>query len=156
MILKRQLAKNKKKGFTLIELIVVIVIIAIIAAIAVPALTRYIESANNRAAQAMAHNIQVVLQAEVTDFYNSTPVAAIADDTDPLFRTGAGYIVPDEYVDGTDFTNEVNTILAFNGVIIESGSLTDISFEGKRLSGFTYEHNNGTTVIYLNGIYDFG
>ena len=70
LILKRQLAKNKKKGFTLIELIVVIVIIAIIAAIAVPSLTRYIQSAEKRALQATAHNIHLVLQAERTEYYN--------------------------------------------------------------------------------------
>ena len=73
LILKRQMAakKNKKKGFTLIEVIVVIVIIAILAAIAVPSLTRYIGSAGLRADMAMAHNVQVVLQAELSDQFGS-------------------------------------------------------------------------------------
>ena len=36
-----------KKGFTLVELIVVLVILAILAALLVPALTGYIDKANN-------------------------------------------------------------------------------------------------------------
>jgi len=149
MIMKRRLEKNKKKGFTLIELIVVIVIIAIIAAIAVPALTRYIESANVRAAQAMAHNIQVVLQAEVTDFYNSDPFLSIPTSGSPFFETN----VPAKYPDGvTDFVNTPAGILLNNGVVLLEGStLETITFLGKRLTGFSYTHTNGTTVIFDNG-----
>ncbi len=40
---------SKKKGFTLVELIVVLVILAILAAILIPTLTQYIDKANNRA-----------------------------------------------------------------------------------------------------------
>jgi len=149
MIMKRRLEKNKKKGFTLIELIVVIVIIAIIAAIAVPALTRYIESANVRAAQAVAHNIQVVLQAEVTEFYNSTPVGATALGS-PLFDTTG--IVPATYADGTAFVNEIGAILKYNGVTLQpTATLVSITFVGKRLTGFVYTHDNGTKITFLDG-----
>ena len=40
-------ALKEKKGFTLVELIVVLVILAILAALLVPALTGYIDRANN-------------------------------------------------------------------------------------------------------------
>ena len=158
LILKRHMAakKNKKKGFTLIELIVVIVIIAIIAAIAVPALTRYIESANKRAAQATAHNIQVVLQAEVTDLYEEDvnngaggldgAVGANGNTNlfvTPIDRTGlpSGYpAVP-----------SVFNILNFNGVVLDAPTdLTNIEFEGKRLMGFIYTLND-TVVEYSEG-----
>lgn len=45
----RRLKENKKKGFTLVELIVVLVILAILAALLVPALTGYIDKAKNKA-----------------------------------------------------------------------------------------------------------
>lgn len=40
--------KNKKKGFTLVELIVVLVILAILAALLIPALTGYIDKAKEK------------------------------------------------------------------------------------------------------------
>lgn len=44
----RSLKKNKKKGFTLVELIVVLVILAILAALLIPALTGYIDKARKK------------------------------------------------------------------------------------------------------------
>jgi len=145
LILKRQLQKNKKKGFTLIELIVVIVIIAIIAAIAVPALTRYINNANVRAAQAQAHNIQVVLQAEVTEYYDSPIVLTRLSGDLPLFTTPYGIKTPP--------TGNISIILADSGVNIASGSLTNVFFTaGRTLEQFQYLHN-GTSVLYFKGKY---
>ena len=42
------LKKNKKKGFTMVELIVVIAIIAIIAAVAVPTTISYVQKARTK------------------------------------------------------------------------------------------------------------
>jgi len=44
----RSLKKNRKKGFTLVELIVVLVILAILAALLIPALTGYIDKAKKK------------------------------------------------------------------------------------------------------------
>lgn len=44
----KTLRDNKKKGFTLVELIVVLVILAILAALLIPALTGYIDKAKER------------------------------------------------------------------------------------------------------------
>ena len=124
MILKRHMAarKNKKKGFTLIEVIVVIVIIAILAAIAVPSLTRYIGSAEKRAVQATAHNIQVVLQAEKAERY------------DESFDKGKG---------GTPAVAGGKTyleILSENGVVLgKDDEITDITWEDNTLWTFTYK-----------------
>ncbi len=46
--MKRKLKENKKKGFTLVELIVVLVILAILAALLIPALTGYIDKAKEK------------------------------------------------------------------------------------------------------------
>ena len=128
MILKRQIAakKNRKKGFTLIELIVVIVIIAILAAIAVPSLTRYIGSAEQRAIQASAHNVQVVLQSEKSTQYQVNFVNGAGTDS----ADGAG---GDTYI----------AILAAAGVTLgDSEVLSNITWDGNNLITFTLANNN--------------
>jgi len=151
MIMQRRLEKNKKKGFTLIELIVVIVIIAIIAAIAVPALTRYIESANKRAAQATAHNIQVVLQAEVSDFYDTSPEQNIDDGTENLF------VGPPPNGFPTGYSDVINDILEESGIWINPENLHTIVFDSKKLVSFFYVHNGDATLTikYETGTFDF-
>jgi len=113
--------KNERKGFTLIEVIVVIVIIAILAAIAVPSLTRYISSAEQKQVQSIAHNIQVVLQAEMTEKYEKK-----FDDGD---GTTLAYTGGDTYA----------KILADNGVALAAtDTLTGIKWNGRVLAEFKY------------------
>lgn len=58
----RKLKRNKKKGFTLVELIVVLVILAILAALLIPALTGYIDKAKEK--QIIAQTRQAVMAAQ--------------------------------------------------------------------------------------------
>lgn len=58
----RKLKENRKKGFTLVELIVVLVILAILAALLVPALTGYIDKAREK--QVIAETRQCVMAAQ--------------------------------------------------------------------------------------------
>lgn len=58
----RKLKENRKKGFTLVELIVVLVILAILAALLVPALTGYIDKAKEK--QIIAETRQCVMAAQ--------------------------------------------------------------------------------------------
>lgn len=58
----KNLKNNKKKGFTLVELIVVLVILAILAALLIPALTGYIDKAKEK--QITAETRQVVMAAQ--------------------------------------------------------------------------------------------
>lgn len=58
----RKLRENRKKGFTLVELIVVLVILAILAALLIPALTGYIDKAKNK--QIIAETRQAVMAAQ--------------------------------------------------------------------------------------------
>lgn len=60
--MKRKLKENKKKGFTLVELIVVLVILAILAALLIPALTGYINKAKEK--QIIAETRQAVMAAQ--------------------------------------------------------------------------------------------
>lgn len=61
--------KNKKKGFTLVELIVVLAILAILAAMLVPALTGYIDKANEKKVITTARQYYVAAQTVVSEAY---------------------------------------------------------------------------------------
>lgn len=78
-----ELKNNKKKGFTLIELVVVIVIIAILALIMVPNITSYIARSENSKAEAnlrsMYTNAQLVIQAENIGVDNEGFEAAVGE-----------------------------------------------------------------------------
>ena len=68
----KQMPKNlreKKGGFTLVELIVVLVILAILAAILVPTLIGYINQANSEKDYATAQTVRVAAQAVEDDIY---------------------------------------------------------------------------------------
>ena len=60
----------KRKGFTLIELMIVILIVAILAAVAVPLLTAQIEKAKWAEAQAGCGTIATALKAYVAEYKN--------------------------------------------------------------------------------------
>ena len=139
MFLKKRMEakKNKKKGFTLIEVIVVIVIIAILAAIAVPSLTRYIGQAGLRADMAMGHNLQVVLQAELSDQF----VNGISWTPDATEGPGS-----------TINSVTVSTVLADNGMTLPPTTqavLSDITVDtsSARLLGFQYQTTTSTVTF---------
>jgi prepilin-type N-terminal cleavage/methylation domain-containing protein len=60
---------RRRTGFTLVEVIVVLVILAILAAIAIPALTGYIDKAQEKKYIADARNAFVATRAVVSDMY---------------------------------------------------------------------------------------
>ena len=67
--------KNKKKGFTLVELIVVLAILAILAAMLVPALTGYIDKANEKKVVAETRQIVIAAQTIASEDYASNATA---------------------------------------------------------------------------------
>ncbi len=60
---------KNQKGFTLVELIVVLVILAILAAMLVPALTGYIDKANNQKIVATTRQVVMAAQTEISEAY---------------------------------------------------------------------------------------
>ena len=62
-----EVSKKKKKGFTLIELIIVIAIIAILAAIAIPNFGEIRNNANMKADVATAKNIKTAIASEIAN-----------------------------------------------------------------------------------------
>lgn len=78
----REKSKNKK-GFTLVELIVVLVILAILIAMLVPALTGYIDKANEKKVMAEAKLALVAVQSVEGDKYaNDVSYTAVNTDTE--------------------------------------------------------------------------
>lgn len=61
---------KNQKGFTLVELIVVLVILAILAAMLVPALTGYIDKANNQKIIATTRQVVMAAQTEISEAYS--------------------------------------------------------------------------------------
>jgi prepilin-type N-terminal cleavage/methylation domain-containing protein len=120
---------NAKKGFTLIEVIVVLVIVAVLAAIAIPALTGYIDKANQRGLEAEKATVAKALQAYGAELYaqgvcGTAAIAEAADDrvdsvsgagglaaffspVTSLFLTTA-YAGEDDGVDSSDWLAVVN------------------------------------------------
>ena len=134
--------QDKKISVTPVELIILIVIIAIVAAIAIPSLVRYNGQSDKRVDMATAHNIQIVLQAELTDLSNGGLSFVPGTDYNDT------YIVASGTEAGT--TNSVRAILEANGVKLPSGAtLIDISVDesGGKLNHFVYQSKK-SKIIY--------
>lgn len=105
---------KNKKGFTLVELIVVLVILAILAALLVPALTGYIDRANNEAIISKTRSLVMAAQTLESEAYgkangstykhpDSTKVGELAEVTDGTITVEyeGGKVKTLEYTDGT-------------------------------------------------------
>ena len=75
----KKLKENKKKGFTLVELIVVLVILAILAALLIPALTGYINKAKEKSITAETRQAVMAAQTLVDEAYGKLDLTASAD-----------------------------------------------------------------------------
>lgn len=72
---------KNKKGFTLVELIVVLVILAILAALLVPALTGYIDKANQEKVIAECRSVVVAAQTTSSEYYGLGKADILTDST---------------------------------------------------------------------------
>ena len=115
---------KNQKGFTLVELIVVLVILAILAAMLVPALTGYIDKANNEKIIATTRQVVMAAQTEVSEAYASktlkkTTITIVATGTDKITYSEGGGNEKD--VDGKEIVKlaevaKLSTADAFEGL----------------------------------------
>ena len=76
----KKMKENKKKGFTLVELIVVLVILAILAALLIPALTGYIDRAKKKSVIAETRQAVMAAQTLVDEKYATNQETQITVD----------------------------------------------------------------------------
>lgn len=119
---------KNQKGFTLVELIVVLVILAILAAMLVPALTGYIDKANNQKIVAATRQVVMAAQTEISEAYGKGALK----NTTVTITDGQPKNDP---ADDTNITGEAIVKLA------EVGDLSG--------TGSTYKLKNGITKIEI-------
>ena len=105
--------KNKKKGFTLVELIVVLAILAILAAMLVPALTGYIDKANEKKAIATARQYAIAAQSVVSDAYaanDKIAVIKVTKNDDTTFTTEITDSANNSVANKTKYSDEFKSL----------------------------------------------
>jgi prepilin-type N-terminal cleavage/methylation domain-containing protein len=141
-------------GFTLVEVIVVIVIIAILAAIGVPALTGYIDKAQDKQYRAQARNAMIAVRTVIDEAY------ADGEFADYSSYYGIEYLTTGHptYSENTKFW----TCYSLSEFLIEAADDREYEFQ-KRSSGLLgeavlidedYYEKNGYWIFYTVGSSD--
>ena len=149
----KNLKNNKKKGFTLVELIVVLVILAILAALLIPALTGYIDKAKNKSVIAETRQAVMAAQTIIDEQYaknnavglkgttGSTPTYSISVGTNDTSISNGTITIKE-----TDITGlaEVDGKIGNTITINEKGKITKLEYtkNGKKC---TYEPGGTNT-----------
>jgi type IV pilus assembly protein PilA len=129
IMLSKIRALKEKKGFTLVELIVVLVILAILAALLVPALTGYIDRANNEKIIAETRSAVMAAQTIASEEYakNTTSLSEGSNVT----------------VDGasTAYTTAIKNLAEVSGTVtsvsVSSGKVTSLTYSGTKTCTYT-------------------
>ena len=142
MTMLKKMRENKKKGFTLVELIVVLVILAILAALLIPALTGYIDKARNKSV--VAETRQAVMAAQT-----------ILDEKYGKETTEQGETKLTTYINGDTVIKEIENLAE-----VEGGTVSGITVSGAKVSKLVYNNGNKTCTYILgatngtDGAYD--
>ena len=127
----KKMKENKKKGFTLVELIVVLVILAILAALLIPALTGYIDKAKNKSIVAETRQVVMAAQTIVDEKYGVLPANA---------AEGAITVDKDAKKDTVD--KDAGT------AVIAASSIKDLAEVDGEIDSITVKSGKVETVVY--------
>lgn len=127
---KNELVKKKKKGFTLVELIIVIAVIAVLAAVAIPKFGKVKQDANLRADQA---NAKIIATAVATAVANGDSVTEAGVTDSEIQKYIDGNVVPNPKT--TNAGEFLVTYSSNNGVVVtlqpETGKTLPDGIEAK-------------------------
>ena len=123
------LKKNKKRGFTLIELIIVIVILAVLMAVAIPSLTGYINEAKTTGKIVECRQAVTAAQTTAIRHYGATRQATngAADAT---------------FISEVVTLSEIPAGAVINNIMCSNNTVSELSYT-----------NDGITVLYKDGKY---
>ena len=121
---------KKKKGFTLIELIIVIAILAILAAILIPNMIGYINEANSSVATANARSVYSAAAAAAAISLTQDPVDPVATITNETVAA----------LGDTGFAGRIKTLLGDNF----SGLIT-VNVNGNQVTSTTWTDEGDQT-----------
>ena len=90
---------NRKRGFTLVELIVALVILAVLAALLVPSLTGYIDKAKKKAVITEARDVWTASQAALSECYALYPESFTANSANNKSNCRFSVYINNKWVD---------------------------------------------------------
>ena len=125
---KLSAALRSKRGFTLVELIVVLVILAILAALLIPALTKYIDKANEKKIVAETRMVVMAAQTLTSEDYG-------ANNTEVNGKVG-----------DTGFTGTFTVAQVADLAEVDAGNITSITITKNKVSQVIFD--NGATCTY--------
>ena len=120
-------SRKNQNGFTLIEVIVILVILAILAAILVPALTGYIDKANEKLAVAEARSVVVASQTIGSELY-AQKVILNGENPAQFSKTEAMSLAEIDSSEGAE--------------------ISTVTFRKNKVSHMLYQSTIGITVVY--------
>lgn len=132
----KKLKENKKKGFTLVELIVVLVILAILAALLIPALTGYIDKAKNKSVVAETRQAVMAAQTLVDEKYATLAGA----DKNAITVTDKDEVAENKKT-ATIAKSSITTLAEVGGTI------ESVTVEGGKVKQLVYQ-NSGKKCTY--------
>lgn len=121
LIKKKNELQKKKKGFTLVELIIVIAIIAVLIALAIPKFGTVIENSNQKADMATGKNIATIVAQGIADG-NITSGDTAVDSSDYVGSRLDGNIKPKSKNAGSASTFGYSVGSTGNIVVFYSGT----------------------------------
>lgn len=140
--MKNEIMKRKKKGFTLVEIIVVLVILAVLAAVTIPSMLGFVDEARGKTEIANARAAYLACQMIATERHamgdGNTEVAAAIKDTD----IGNGTSALDRKL-GTDMNGASVTGVATYGIVTQVTFVND----GWQVVLADLNTENGTTTV---------